>query len=122
MNNTQKQLVTELDKYFKDKYGNTYKKAQRAASSANWNIYFGPDSTAHGDKRYFAQLNRVKRFKDGISALWVDLDCGFVSDSEPQGYEDLVTGEYFEPYLDMTYELSPKEIAKLIFGTCADYI
>lgn len=100
-----------------------FKKAIRAANGANCNIYVGPESNYRSDKRYFAQLNRVRRFIDDyLHDCYVDLDCDYISEKEPEGELDAETGEYIEPYTENTYFVSASEVAEILFGECSKYL
>ena len=54
------------------------------------------------------------------SEIWVDIDCEYISEYEPQGEE--IDGEWQEPDLDSTYHVTLKEIKRAIFGEVAEYI
>lgn len=120
----EKQVRESLHKYFIQEYGREYLKAQKAGIGASWNIYTGPGYHRLSEKQYFAQLNRVREFRDSRipSVLYVDLDCDYVSSSAPEGYEDEETGEYIEPYVENTYQLTKRDITKCLFGECASYL
>lgn len=122
-NDTQKQLAKALEAYYKETFGKEFIKASNAAGKANFNIYFGPGYHRLSEKQYFLSLDRVKAFVNShLSDCYVDLDCDFVSFSEPEGYTDEETGEYIEPYTENTYHLTGKECARMLFGECASYL
>lgn len=70
--------------------------------------------------------NALRAFLDDLpSELWVDTDCGYVMDSEPDAYEanpdydadDEESGpEYWDVDLSSTYHLDRRSVIEALFG------
>lgn len=120
--NQDKQLRHALTEHFKQECNREFERAHKAASIASWELYFGPACTRRAEKRYFAALNRLEHFvEEYLSEFYIDLDCDYVSTSEPEGYTN-DDGQWEEPFTENTWHLTRKEASKLLFGVCSEYI
>lgn len=50
------------------------------------------------------------------SEMWYDSQCGYLSENEPEGYEDDETGEWIEPEWSDYYKLERSNIVAALFG------
>lgn len=50
------------------------------------------------------------------STLYYDIQCGAATDSEPEGYEDEETGEWYEPDWGDWMKLETRDIVSYAFG------
>lgn len=118
-------LETKLAAAFKPHYP-IPENIRRLAALTAYSLYFGPLEPGYPEDPdfyypgYCKALDTVKEWIEHNlpSEVWINLDCDYVSTSEPEGYYDDETGEYIEPYLENTYHLDNwRDIAKLLFNT-----
>ena len=97
---------------------------RRLSNIASYDLYFGPfppDKEFEGDFDWPGFEKAIDEIKPWIesnipSDLWVDIDCDYIMEKEPDGYLDDETGEYIEPFLEYYHLDSFKEIASYIFN------
>lgn len=99
---------------------------QRLAAYAYADLHFGPAHNGLDPDAPFPGFEQACAtvgvwVKENVpSVAWVDLDCGMVFDSEPQGYYD--GDEWIEPFMQDTYHIERKQILAYIFGDLSEYL
>ena len=107
----------------------------RLITLASYDLYFGPlvgcnvcgvDSThdctcAVRWQGFSDAIGKLRAWAEEHlpSEVWVDMDCGSVSESEPQGEE--IDGEWQEPFTENTVYFDCKGIKQAVFGKLAEY-
>lgn len=125
-------MVTLQDavlEYLKEKNLLLSEEQEKIKRVATYDLYFGPiirndadiddllateGTEYHGFEWACDQLRAT--YEALPRELFVNIDCGYASESEPEGYENEETGEWEEPHLESTYSLKAKDIREIVFG------
>ncbi len=127
MNPIEIKIAKAVNKHFE-----LTERTKRLISLASWDIYSGPlqgcdqcGADNNFDCTCVVKWPGFEKATDELSqwvsenvphVLYFDADCDYISETLPEGEEDPETGEYVEPFLEETYEVSRKEILRAIFG------
>ncbi len=96
------------------------------ADHARADLNFGPGHNGLDPDAPFpgfeTACNTIKAWLDdnAPSEVWVDLDCGSVATSAPEGEE--VGGEWQEPYTEETHYFDRPGILRATFGELGEYL
>lgn len=123
--NTEKAINKAVNEYWKPKLG---ERGKRLINWLNSDLYYGPyaagttDEEDNPDATYPGFTSAIDELRDIIDAaggfqdMWYDNDSGQLMESEPEGYTDEETGEFIEPFLEETYLLEGRDVAKYVLG------
>lgn len=121
-----KEIVLE---YLKEKNLLLTEEQEKIKRVATYDLYFGPIVSTDADiddllategteyRGFEWACEQLRSTYEALpSELYVDDECDFVSEKEPEGYLDEETGEWIEPYLESTYLLTARDIREMVFG------
>ena len=100
------------------------KEIVRLRNLCNFDLYFGPIDEAQLDdqwerdnyKSFGEALEKIQAWIDeNVREVWVDVDCDCVMTSEPEWHQE-EDGEWIEPYLESTYQVSRSEVKEYLLG------
>ena len=85
----------------------------RLIEQAQMDLYGGPHSE-RGYPGFTAALREIARDLD-FHDLWVDVNGGYVFDSEPEGYEDEY-GDWVEPLWEDYIQYDARDVKRAVLG------
>lgn len=123
--NTEKAINKAVNEYWEPKLG---ERGKRLINWLNSDLYHGPyaagttDEEGNPDATYPGFTSGIDEIRDiidnagGFQDMWYDNDSGELMEKEPEAYEDEETGEMIEPFLEETYLLEGRDVARYVLG------
>lgn len=123
--NTEKAINKAVNEYWEPKLG---ERGKRLVNWLNSDLYHGPypagttdeednpDATYPGFTAAIDELREIIDNAGGFQDMYYDNEFGSLMENEPEAYEDEETGEMVEPYLEETYHLESRDVARYVLG------
>lgn len=124
MTKLEKKISKAVEDFYRD---DMTLRIQRLIQLCNMDLNFGPLKRADVEEemgkkfKWDGFVEATEELEDwwdefGHSQLWFDENAELVTDTEPTGYEDEETGEWYEPEYGDFYILNTKELKRYVFG------
>lgn len=122
---TEKAIRDAVNAYWEPKLGD---RGNRLINWLNADLYHGPYAAGTTDEEdnpnatypgFTAAIDELREIIDnagGFQDMYYDNDTGELTDKEPEAFEDEETGEMIEPYLEETYHLEGRDVARDVLG------
>lgn len=123
--NTEKAINKAVNEYWEPKLG---ERGNRLINWLNADLYHGPYAAGTTDEEdnpnatypgFTSAIDELREIIDnagGFQDMYYDNDTGGLSDKEPEAFEDEETGEMIEPYIEETYHLEGRDVARYVLG------
>lgn len=113
-------MTKDIDNYVREHFKEKIAPIQQLINCANFDLYFGPYPANEPIDSEFIYpgfpdaIHQINSAIDDIGEVWVDYQCGYVTDKEPKGEE--INGEWIEPCWEDWYHYERKDVLRVLIG------